>query len=159
VPPTDSQKTSKTTYKWKLRLVALAFIVLALVYSRSALSYGTELGGGNVEPGVAPLFAGGALIFLSLLLIVTAHRQQAPEDAAPEEQRAQVSTAMRFFGALVVYALLVNFVGFLPATFVGVAAMLRLFFAYSVRRMLLYAGSLTLACYLIFDLALGVNLP
>lgn len=147
------------TYKRKLQLVALALIGLALVYSKAALSYGIGMRGGNVEAGVAPLFFGGTLIILSILLIVTAHKQAPPDSKGTKERRAEVGTAIRFFGALVVYALLVSLIGFLLATFVAVGGMLRLFFSYSWRRAILYAGILTLACYLIFDLALGVNLP
>lgn len=148
-----------TTYKRKLQLLGLALIGLAIVYGRVALSYGAAMGGGTVEAGAVPLILAATLGVLSVLLIVTAHRQEPTDATKTRERRREVATAARFFGALVGYVLLVSFVGFLPATLVSVAAILRFFFSYSLRRTALYAGALTLVCYLIFDLALGVRLP
>ena len=146
-------------YKRKLRLTGVGLILLAGAYLWTAVSYGVSVEGGTVEAGAAPFFMGSALIMLSVILIIGAARQSPAESKTTQERRAEVKKASLFFASLAGYAVLVAVIGFIAATLVSVAGMLRFFFGYSVRRMILYSGALTLLCYLIFDLALGVNLP
>lgn len=148
-----------TTYPRKLQLVAGLLLILAGGYGLTARSYGTTVEGGKVDPGVVPLLLAVCLAVLSVLIFLTANRQAPPESKETAQRRREFVTAASFFGCLVVYAALVSFVGFVLATLLAVTGILRFYFKYSVRRTMLFGGALTLACYLVFDVALNVSLP
>lgn len=156
--PQSNERTT-VTQRRKLQFMGLALAVLAVAYARTALSYGVDVTGRTVEPGALPFLLGGLLLLLSVLLMVTADRKSAPDEQGSKDRRRAFTRSAQFFLALVGYVALVTLIGFLIATLVGAAAILRLLFKYSYRLATLYAVGVTLLCYAVFVLALGVRLP
>ena len=152
-------KLELTSHQRKLQLMGLALVVVAVAYMRTALSYGSSVKGGTVEPGVLPLVLGGVLLFLSILLVFTANRNIAPEGQEDKDGRRAFTRSAQFFLALVSYVGLVTLIGFLIATLVAVGSILRLLFNYSYRWSIVYSVGITLICYAVFVLGLGVRLP
>ena len=139
-------------------LVAAAVL---LVFGLVAVSQARGLKLGSVAapgPGFFPLGLAIAFSLVSLGLLVTAFRT--PSGAVPP--RADVGGRLKVagaLGALLLYALTLESLGFPLATF----GLLLFFFKVLQRQRWLVAvgGSLmtSLATYLIFKLWLGVNLP
>jgi len=136
--------------------VLLAFGLFAVVRA-SGLRFGTVAAPG---PGFFPLCLAMALCLAAVGLIVRAWR------AAPAGAPAPTATASprRFavagtLGALLVYALVLEWLGFLLATF----ALLVFFFRALQRQswLVVVTGSLatSLLSYLVFKTWLGINLP
>ena len=136
--------------------VLLAFGLFAVIQARG-LRFGTVAAPG---PGFFPLCLAAALCLAAVGLIVRAWR------AAPAGAPAPTATGSprRFavagtLGALLVYALVLEWLGFLLATF----ALLVFFFRALQRQswLVVVTGSLatSLLSYLIFKTWLGINLP
>ena len=136
--------------------VLLAFGLFALIQARG-LRFGSIVSPG---PGFFPLCLAAALTLVSVALVVTALRT--PPAAAGPASGAHIGGQLKVvgtLGSLVVYALVLERLGFLLATFV-----LLLFFFKALQRQRWLAalgGSLatSLATYLVFKVWLGVNLP
>jgi putative tricarboxylic transport membrane protein len=137
-------------------VVLLAFGLFALSQARG-LRFGSIVSPG---PGFFPLCLAAALSLVSLGLVVRALR--IPADTAAHASGADAAGRMKVvgtLGGLVVYALVLEPLGFLLATF----ALLLFFFAALQRQRWFVAlgGSVAtaLATYLVFKVWLGVNLP
>ena len=141
--------------------VLLAFGLFALTQARG-LRFGTVVAPG---PGFFPLCLAGALCLTSLALFVSAWRATSPgAQGAPEGAPASVGGGQRFavtgtLAALLVYALVLEWLGFLLATF----ALLLFFFRVLQRQswVVVVTGSLatSVLSYLVFKTWLGINLP
>jgi putative tricarboxylic transport membrane protein len=133
--------------------VLLAFGLFALTQARG-LRFGTVAAPG---PGFFPLCLAAALCLTSFALLVSALRA-GPGDAAPSASR-QPFMVTGTLASLLVYALVLERLGFLLATF----ALLVFFFGALQRQRWFVAvgGSLvtSVAAYVVFKLWLGVNLP
>ena len=136
--------------------VLLAFGLFALIQARG-LRFGSIVSPG---PGFFPICLAAALTLVSVALVVTALRT--PPTAAGPASGPRVGGQLKVvgtLGSLVVYALVLERLGFLLATF----ALLLFFFKALQRQRWLAAlgGSLatSLATYLVFKVWLGVNLP
>ena len=134
--------------------VLLAFGLFAVAQARG-LRFGTVAAPG---PGFFPLCLAMAVCLAAVGLIVRAWR------AAPAGAPAPTPGARRFavagtLGALLVYALVLEWLGFLLATF----ALLVFFFRALQRQswLVVVTGSLatSLLSYLVFKTWLGINLP
>ena len=134
--------------------VLLAFGLFALTQARG-LRFGSAVAPG---PGFLPLSLAAALCLTSLALFASAWR------GGPEGAVASVAGGGRFavigtLAALFVYALVLEWLGFLLATF----GLLVFFFKALQRQRWLVAlgGAVTtaLVSYLVFKIWLGVNLP
>ena len=134
--------------------VLLAFGLFAVAQARG-LRFGTVAAPG---PGFFPLCLAMAVCLAAVGLIVRAWR------AAPAGAPAPTPGARRFavagtLGALLVYALVLEWLGFLLATF----ALLVFFFRALQRQSwpVVVTGSLatSLLSYLVFKTWLGINLP
>jgi putative tricarboxylic transport membrane protein len=136
--------------------VLLAFGLFALSQARG-LRFGSIVSPG---PGFFPLCLAAALTLVSVALVVRAVRM--PPTAVGPASGAHAAgrlKAIGTLGSLVVYALVLEWLGFLLATFV-----LLLFFFKALQRQRWLAavgGSLatSLVTYLVFKVWLGVNLP
>lgn len=134
--------------------VLLAFGLWALTQARG-LRFGTVAAPG---PGFFPLCLAGALCLAGIGLFVQARR------TAPGDVTAPAAGVRRFavagtLGALLIYALVLEQLGFLLATF----ALLVFFFKALQRQswLVVVGGSLATALlsWLVFKIWLGVNLP
>ena len=137
-------------------LLVVALVWIALVYQTIEPSQGTEAG-----PRAFPLFFGVVLAGLSLLLLLQSLRPAVPEpeggfDAVvPGELTAVAATV----GGLVVYAFLLEPIGFIPSTVLIVVALMA--FVLRIRSLLLIAGmaiGLSLGSYIVFAKLLGTYL-
>jgi hypothetical protein len=138
-----------------LLLVALVWIVL--VYWTIEPGEGPAAG-----PRAFPLFFGIALAALSLALVARSflslgRKQEAErEGAATNETAAVIATV----AAIAIYGLLLEPLGFIPATTLIVAAMM--VFILRIRAPLTVAAmalGLAIGCYLVFGKLLGTYLP
>jgi putative tricarboxylic transport membrane protein len=134
--------------------VLLAFGLFAAAQA-SGLRFGTVAAPG---PGFFPLGLAMALCLAAIGLIVRAWRGAAADvwTPTPDARRFAVAGTL---GALLVYALVLEWLGFLLATFV-----LLVFFFRALQRqswLVVVAGSLatSILSYLVFKTWLGVNLP
>ena len=137
--------------------VLLAFGLFALTQARG-LRFGTVAAPG---PGFFPLCLAGALCLTSLALLVSAWRT-APggtSDATASAVGGQRFVMVGTLAALLVYALVLEWLGFLLATF----GLLVFFFkALQHQRWLVAVGgavATALVSHLVFKVWLGVNLP
>ena len=136
--------------------VLLAFGLLALTQARG-LRFGSVVSPG---PGFFPLCLAAAFSLVSLGLLVRALR--APAGAPSPPSGADLAGRLKVLGTLIgllVYALVLEPLGFLLATFA-----LLLFFFTALQRQrwpVALGGSLATALltYLVFKVWLGVNLP
>jgi putative tricarboxylic transport membrane protein len=135
--------------------VLLAFGLLAVTQA-CGLRFGTIVAPG---PGFFPLCLAVAFSLVSLGLLVRAVRMPAGEARASGGDAAGRAKVVGTLGGLMVYALVLELVGFLVATF----ALLLFFFTALQRQRWFVAlgGSLVtaVATYLVFKVWLGVNLP
>jgi putative tricarboxylic transport membrane protein len=136
--------------------VLLAPGLFALTQARG-LRFGSLVSPG---PGFFPLCLAAAFSLVSLGLVVTALRTQPP--TAPRFSGADVAGHFKVIGTLaglLVYALVLEPLGFLLATF---ALLLFFFMALQRQHWLVAMGAslaTSLATYLVFKVWLGVNLP
>ncbi len=135
--------------------VLLAFGLFALTQARG-LRFGSIVSPG---PGFFPLGLAAVFSLVSLGLVVRALRMPAAEHRASGADAAGRVKVVGTLVGLVVYALVLEPVGFLLATFA-----LLLFFFTALQRQRWYValgGSVatSFATYLVFKVWLGVNLP
>lgn len=151
-----------TTYRDRIAgaiLLGVSVVWVVLVYTTIPPSQGTLVG-----PRGFPLFFGLALAGLSLLLILNSFRQpvavpQAP--ARPERQPPkEMFSALASVAAIVIYGMMLEPLGFLPATTLIVAAMMIVILRIKGPVMIAaMALGVSLGCYLIFGKLLGTYLP
>lgn len=111
----------------------------------------------NPGPGLFPLLSGIILTCLSLILLIKATK-------LPEVDIFNLSKEghIRVFGlpgAIILYAIVVDFLGFVIATFFLLTYFLKFISKYSWKRAILFALLAALSTYLIFNILLEVGLP
>ncbi|MFI6424609.1 tripartite tricarboxylate transporter TctB family protein [Promicromonospora sp. NPDC050880] len=149
-------------------VAGLIFVVLGAAFAVGALGY--ELGDLlDMGPGYLPLALGLLLALLGVACVVKAYvAPDAPDTPAPDaadqpDPRPLAGLEWRpiaaISGAIVFFALTVDGLGVLPATFGAVllAALAR--DGVSWRRTLVIAVGLTALCWVVFVLALQLRLP
>lgn len=139
-----------------LILLAVAAGWIGLVYATIPPAEATPVG-----PRGFPLVLGLALGVLSLLLVLRSLQSSAePETEGERPQPGEVFSVVASVAAIVLYGLLLEPLGFLPATVLIVAAMMvvivRILHPLVVAAMAL---GLALGCYLVFGKLLGTYLP
>ncbi len=140
-----------------LTLLALAWLWLVYAYIPGARAEG--------EPGprAFPILLGAVLAGLGAVMAVlalTSGRRQSVAETTPSPTRRETTLVAGIFGLLILYAFLLDKVGFVIATpvVIGLAmsGLLRM-------RQWVLVGSLavgfTLGCWVIFDAVLGTPLP
>jgi putative tricarboxylic transport membrane protein len=135
-------------------VVLLAFGLFAVAQARG-LRFGTVAAPG---PGFFPLCLAAGLCLAAIGLIVQVWRA-APDGAPAPDAGARRFAVVGTLSALLVYALVLEWLGFLLTTF-----MLLLFFFRVLQRqswLVVVTGSLvtSLLSYLVFKTWLGINLP
>jgi hypothetical protein len=110
----------------------------------------------RMGPGYFPLFVGGILIALGLVLAIRAIGEK---NAAALTSWAPLRGLLSILGAPVVFGLTVRSLGFAPALFL--TALISTFASdkIDIRRALFLAVVLTGFCCLLFSFGLGINLP
>jgi putative tricarboxylic transport membrane protein len=144
-----------------LRRRELGAAVVLLAFGLFALSQALRLRFGSVAapgPGFFPLCLAVAVCLASVGLLVRAWHT-APSNATQAGSGVRASTVVGTLGALLVYALVLEQLGFLLATF---ALLLFFFKALQRQRWSVAVGGsavTSLVTYLVFRVWLGVNLP
>lgn len=140
-------------------LTVLAVVWLWLVY---AYIPGARFEG---EPGprAFPVLLGTVLAVLGVLMTLqalTSAGQERAEETMPLPTRREAGLVAGTFGLLILYAFLLDKIGFVAATPVVIA--LAMYGLVQVRRWLLLgslAVGITLGCWVVFDVLLGTPLP
>ena len=141
-----------------LTLLALAWLWLVYAYIPGARMEG--------EPGprAFPVLLGAIMAALGMamavLALTSARRQTAAVETTPAPTRREATRVGGTFGLLILYAFLLDKVGFVIAT--PVVITLAMYGLLRMRQWML-VGSLavgfTLGCWVIFDMVLGAPLP
>ena len=110
-------------------------------------------------PGLFPLFLGIILGSLSLIFMIVKGFRQNKEAVSLWATRGNRNRILLTFGALIFYAIVLPFLGFLVSTFFLIFFLLGL--SYSGKWMVLGLSSflISLAFYIIFQILLKIQLP
>jgi putative tricarboxylic transport membrane protein len=111
----------------------------------------------NPAPGLFPLLSGIGLVVLSLILLIQSVK-------IPETDIFNLCKEgyFRVFGlpiAMIVYAIVVDFLGFIIATTLLLFYFMKLVSKYSLQRSFAYALLISVTSYVIFNILLEVGLP
>jgi hypothetical protein len=134
----------------------LVFIGFGIAFGIGAMAYelGTLL---RMGPGYFPLSCAAVLVGLGLLIVVKAY--VSPDEIVETAERLQVRPILLLSAALTFFTVTIDGLGFAAATF-GTAALAALARKGTTpQRVLIISVSLTVACYLIFVVALRQRLP
>jgi hypothetical protein len=139
------------------RLVGCAVLGAAGLY---ALYIAVNLGlwrGRSPGEGLFPFITACGMIAFSAAGVVIAWR--APRDSAPTGGRPRIWRMACYVAVLLFYALTLQSLGFIVATVISVAAILRFAERYSWPATLTIAVGAAAACHVLFGLWLGAILP
>jgi len=132
--------------------------LLIVIGSISLLDVGTFY---NPGPGLFPLMTGALLGFLSFMILIRATLNKATEKGNLRELWAGLKWQKMLYtiGALFIYSLIIDRIGFLLTTFL---LLIFLFRAIEPQRWRVVIGSsvlISIVFYLVFDRLLQVQLP
>jgi len=142
--------------------VVLLFAALVIFESLRIPEQAVAAGRTNFAPvpGFLPMWTGVILAVLSVLLIVNASLRGAPEGAAPVFPRGRALAAVALLTAAVaLYIAFLESLGYLLATFLLIAFLLRAVMGGSWRMSVGVAAVASFALLAIFKWMLGVDLP
>jgi putative tricarboxylic transport membrane protein len=138
----------------KERVVAIAILVFALVYLAGSLALKV---GTLAEPGAGQF---PAFVAACLLACAGLHAYRTVRAAPPDGGPSWLHPALLgITGALVAYAPLLRWLGFVPATFAVLAILFRLLGVRTVARSAAGAAFTTILSFVVFSVLLGVVLP
>ncbi len=141
-------------------LSSLLLIVVGILFCRSSLHIG--IGSINAPgPGLIPFGTGGLLILFSLGTIAEAllTKRVEAEGSHPLFKGRRSGVILAVLASLFAYALVLDYLGFLPATFLVLALLFKVP-AHQSWRGALGGAALTTACtYALFAWALQCSLP
>jgi putative tricarboxylic transport membrane protein len=125
----------------------------------TSLQYGF---GTFVSPGAGfiTFFAGTLLCLLSLILLISTWRKQKAQSRLGDLWKGlEVWKAIYVLGLLVLYALVLQTLGFLVSTFLLLTLLFRVKAQYALTRVVLLSFLISVWAYLLFDVWLKVQLP
>lgn len=134
-----------------VRVVGAAVFVIAVAFVCVGSSYRIGIGD-PLGPAAFPLLVGFPALCLSGALIV------APKDSYPWGNQVALLKLLSGVASLLIYAIGMETVGFLPATFAMFAVLAWLFGA-SSKNAVIAASIAAPGLYLLFDKVLGLPLP
>jgi len=134
------------------RIAGLIFLLLGLWFTLQASQFEATGLGDPLGPSVFPLILGILLMICSVWLII----KPDPNPIWPEARAWGLMTLIII--CLVIYAYLLKSVGFILATTFEMIS-LGLIFQGPPLKTVLYSVLLAIFLYLLFDTALGLNLP
>lgn len=134
------------------------FLLFSLIYFGVSFgySYKSKLGGG-IGPGFLPFWSGLFMIVFSLIYIATAVKKEKVDIRAIMPDKKGLKNIVLLFLYMVVFALIVPFVGFTVANSVMLFLMFRGYFKW--RRNLVVSIGVSVLLYWIFVICLEVPLP
>lgn len=138
-------------------IAVLLLLLLAVYVALTSVSLGL---GTPARPGPGFFPFGGALIVgtNAVVFLVGALRKKAAAAAVGGERMRWWNVAY-VLGAIVLFTLLVNAIGFFVCTFLMMTFFMKVVSSRSWTKTLTVAAATTLGAYLLFDLLLGAQLP
>lgn len=137
---------------------SLFWLVIGLVIAFFSLKYG--LGSlSSPGPGFLPFLTGLTIIGLSLTVFLQQIKKKGRERTRDLWTRAHWPSVLMVLGALVLYTLLFNFLGFILDTFLLIAFLLRIMEPMGWPKVLFGAVCAAGGSYVVFQLWLGAQLP
>jgi putative tricarboxylic transport membrane protein len=130
----------------------LALVGIGVVIGAFRLHTGTPL---HPQPGLFPLFGGGALTILAVILLV----QAALGRSTGSEAFGKLGPPAIMVVGMGVYVAVLEPVGYVPATMLISAVILRVLGVRSWRTLSLTSLFLSFGTYLLFARVLGIDLP
>lgn len=147
--------------KYRDVISSLIWMAVGAIFCIGSLDFGFSRMG-TIGGGFFPFVAGSVLICLSLFVLVTALSGKNEEEPAKEPflpERDSLKKLLSAFLALLAYVLVLQYLGFVPTTFLFMVFLLR-FIEPQRWIVALGAGVLTTgAAHLIFNVWLKVQMP
>jgi putative tricarboxylic transport membrane protein len=131
--------------------IGLAITVYSGKYGLGSLS--------SPGPGFLPFLSGLAIAGLALVVFFQQFSKRDREKVTDLWQKGNWLTMLMVMGSLVIYTLLLNFIGFLLDTFLLIAFLLRVMEPMSWNKCMVGALGAAGASYVIFQLWLKAQLP
>jgi putative tricarboxylic transport membrane protein len=131
--------------------IGLAIAVYSGKYGLGSLS--------SPGPGFLPFLSGLAIAGLALVVFFQQFSKRDREKVTDLWQKGNWLTMLMVMGSLVIYTLLLNFIGFLLDTFLLIAFLLRVMEPMSWNKCMVGALGAAGASYVIFQLWLKAQLP
>lgn len=134
------------------------FLVFSLIYFAVSFgySYKSKLGGG-IGPGFLPFWASLIMIVFSVIYIVYAFKKEKVDIMSILPDKEGLKNIILLFGYMIVFAVIVEFVGFTVANTVMLFLMFRGYFKW--RKNLIVSAGVSLLLYWMFVILLEVPLP
>lgn len=132
-------------------------VSLLLFYQSSKLEmvYGKSIPG----TGFLPFWLSLAMIFLSLLLIVNGVRKSHPSTGLKWPSGKGLYWILTTLGALIVYTVMVNVVGYILSTFAFLLLLVRMLSSYRWATVIAFSLAASVGLYSVFALWLQMALP
>ena len=143
----------------KKELLTAAFWLLLSIYASSEavrLGLGT---GTRPGPGFFPFGAAAAIGIIALSRLLKARVERPPMTISADSTTGDSKKILWVIGGLVLYGLVLEFIGFVLCTFILVAFFLKAVASRSWVTTLSFALSVALAAHLFFNVALKAQLP
>jgi putative tricarboxylic transport membrane protein len=160
VSTTDSDGTPGAGVDWSRRIVAIGFLVAAVIVLVSAWTIPQGGGYQAVGPRAFPLLVGALLGVVAVIGVVQAF---IPDSVAPEfesdDEPIRWRPVLILIAALAGYAALLVPVGYWQTTAVFFVVCARVLGSRRLLRDAVIAVVLALATYFLFDRVLGITLP
>ena len=135
------------------------WILLGGVITVSSFFYGVG-SFSTPGPGFITFGAGAILTALSLVLFISSARSKGGGQSLRSLwEGRQTGKAFYIVGLMAVYMLLVTPVGFLLSTFFLLILLFRVQASYPLKTVIFLSAASTIACLVVFDVWLGVQLP
>jgi len=133
------------------------FIIgLAILFYSTQYKLGTFSTPG---PGFVPFLTGAAIALLSAVIFFQQVMKKQERDLIALWDKKDWRTMLKVMGALVLYTVFLKTLGFLPASFLLMAYLLRVMEPVSWKRVFLGAFLISLGSYAVFQLWLQSQLP
>ncbi len=138
--------------------IVLLIIAVLICWGAGTLPYGNSH---NPGPGFFPLWLGIILGVLSIGLIVKTTTQKENVGYVKEFLSEKIRWVKVFFViiALILYGILIDYLGFLIITFLFMAFLLRFVGLQSWKTVIGWALIGSIGCYLIFEVLIKLRLP
>lgn len=155
----------------KDRIVSVIMLAFAIFIFVGGAKIPQASAGGGPGPGAFPMFLGTALAGLSVMLFWTAGRKKKKEEPKEASQaldevqeidepvRDKVKRVITCVVLLMLYFVILPYLGFLASTLLYSVAFLMLLYREKSKAALIPAIAITIFAFVMFELALGIPLP
>jgi putative tricarboxylic transport membrane protein len=138
--------------------LALSILAAGMIWAALGLPYGSLH---NPGPGFVPFWLGVVLGGMSIALFVQTARGKESERTLRNilEEDVRLGKVLLVLAALIVYAFLLDYLGFLIVTFLMMVVLLRFIEPQPWKIVIGWALAGSVGCYLIFEVWMKLRLP